>query len=242
MYRSCFFIVLWFLPLFSYSQIKNLQAFHRNNFHFGFGLGYNSSSLNLVRNPNYSDSLMVLEVAKKPGLNITVVSSLNISKNVSLRFTPTFLFKERNLEYSFQTIKRQEGYWEKPVRSAYYDFPLLLKLETNRIDNFSAFAVGGAYLSVDLSSDRKVQNPTHSYKDIIIKTELLDYGVEVGGGVEFYLEYFRYGLELKLSSGMRDILIQDQTAFSAPIESLRNKVWMLTMYFEGGKGVRNRKK
>jgi hypothetical protein len=57
--------------------------------------------------------------------------------------------------------------------------------------------------------------------------------VEVGGGVDMFLPYFKFGLELKMGIGLPNVLIDDNTRFSAPLESLRTKTYMLSFTFEG---------
>ena len=52
---------------------------------------------------------------------------------------------------------------------------------------------------------------------------MYDYGVEAGGGVDMFLPYFKFGVELKASWGIPNLLIDDDTRFSTPIESLRSK-------------------
>ncbi|MBL7983552.1 MAG: hypothetical protein JNM91_01075 [Flavobacteriales bacterium] len=60
-----------------------------------------------------------------------------------------------------------------------------------------------------------------------------DYSVEVGGGADMFLPYFKFGMELKMGIGIPNLLIDDGTRFSAPLQSLRSKTWIFTFTFEG---------
>jgi hypothetical protein len=57
---------------------------------------------------------------------------------------------------------------------------------------------------------------------------------QAGIGVEFFAEYFKFGMEIKYSQGFQNVLIQDNSAVSNPLQSLRNNAWIFTITFEGG--------
>ena len=68
------------------------------------------------------------------GFNLALVASWNMTKNVHLRFLPGLSFQDRTLEYHFQ----EDGDIDiksKRTEAVYLDFPLLLKLRTDRIGN-----------------------------------------------------------------------------------------------------------
>ena len=56
---------------------------------------------------------------------------------------------------------------------------------------------------------------------------------DIGFGTDFYLEYFKFGIELKMSYGLNDIHIRESNAFSDPIEMLKTKMFLLSFTFEG---------
>jgi hypothetical protein len=55
----------------------------------------------------------------------------------------------------------------------------------------------------------------------------------VGGGVDMFLPYFKFGIELKTAIGIPNVLVNDATRFSNPLQSLRTKTYVLTFTFEG---------
>lgn len=215
--------------------IPNLQNFDKAKFHFGFILGYNSADFFVDLKPNtyFTDSLMSLRVGKKPGFNLGIVSSWNISPMFKLRFLPTLSFQERAMDYNFYSEPDTNVLWSKSVQSTYLDFPLLLKIRSQRINNFAVYMVGGGKFGLDMQSNNKVDNDNASPKDQVIKLTKPDYGIEVGGGFDFFLQYFKFGIELKMGMGMKNIIIQENTIFTSPIESIRSKVWTLSLTFEG---------
>ena len=221
----------------SYSQqMKNLYDFDENRMHFGFVLGYNKADFYLDKNAAYGisvDTLMILEVEPKPGFNLGIVSSLNLTPNLKIRLVPSLSFQERVIEYTYFKQPDTSEFWHKEVQPVFLDFPLLIKLRTNRIDNFAAYIIGGGRFGLDMSSNKDVKNSTASLEDQIVKTSRADYGLEIGGGIDLFLEYFKLGVELKLGMGLKNMLIQENLKFSSPIGSLRSKVWTLSFTFEG---------
>jgi hypothetical protein len=217
-------------------QMENLRNFDKRYFHFGFALGYNSSDFYLDRNvleDFNTDSLLAVDVEKRPGFNLGIVSSLDISPTFKIRFLPTLSFQERNIAFTYAVKNDSSVTWNKKVESTFLDFPLVMKFRTERIKNFAAYFLAGGRFGLDMTSNKDVQNSTASLKDQVIKITKPDYGFEVGGGIDLFLEYFKFGVELKLSTGLKNVIIQDGTKFSAPIDRLRTKMWTLSFTFEG---------
>jgi hypothetical protein len=214
-------------------KVENLPNFDLRRFHFGFLLSYNTSDFFMTLDPRapFTDSLMVLEHQKKPGFNLGIVASLNMTPNTSLRFLPTLSFQERNLFYQFQASDGQYKYFQKPVESTYLEFPLLLKFRSNRINNFAVYLITGGKFSIDMATQKDVNQALDD--ETVIKLAKYDYSADVGGGFDFFLPYFKFGVELKHGIGIPNLLIDDMTRFSAPIHSMRSKVWVLTFTFEG---------
>ena len=91
---------------------------------------------------------------------------------------------------------------------------------------------GHKFLDVraDLASQEDVQQST---TEPIVKLKKHDFAYHVGGGFDFYLPYFKFGIEIKLTNGMKNLLIQDDTFFAAPLESLKSQTWWFSITFEG---------
>lgn len=212
---------------------ENLANFDLRRFHFGFLLSYNTSDFFVKQDPKapFRDSLLVLDHMKQPGFNLGIVASLNVNANTSLRFLPTLAFQERVLQYQFRTSDGGIQYFQKPVESTYLEFPLLVKFRSDRINNFAVYVIGGGKFCIDMASQKDVNNELDD--EVVIKLTRNDIAAEVGGGMDFFLPYFKFGVELKASFGIPNLLIDDGTRFSTPIETLRSKAWVLSFTFEG---------
>ena len=242
--RSALSVLLLLLVAFSGREVRaqkkikteNLPNFDLHPFHFGFLLSYNTADFFVKMKPSqqfapFSDSLLVLDHVRQPGFNLGIVSSFNMTPNVSVRFIPTLSFQDRVLSYRFRKSDSTFVGYDKPVESTWLEFPVLLKLRSDRINNFAVYVITGGKFSIDMASQKDVNNEIDD--EIVIKLNKYDYSAEVGGGCDMFLPYFKFGMELKFAVGFPNLLIDDGTRFSTPIESLRSKNWIFTLTFEG---------
>jgi hypothetical protein len=200
--------------------------------HFGFTLGVNRANFIIHPAPHFErfDTLKSVESLPKYGFNLGIVSELMLHQYVTLRFIPNLSFAERNLQYSFEgfdTIVRT-----KTIESTFLNFPLDLKLRSKRVNNFGAYILAGGGYTLDLASKRNTVNSTDP-KDQIVKLQRDDFFYELGAGAEFYLEYFKFAIEGKLSIGTKNLLIKDNTIYSDSIDKLNSKVFLISITFEG---------
>ena len=232
-------IILFFLFQFwlniCFSQTSNLGNFDDKPFHFGFALGFNQPGFYLEKKSSHifiDDSLQSLLVNSNGGFTLGVVTSVNINQNFKIRFVlPSLSFQESELVYTYF----QQEPKKMSLDPVYLDFPVLLKFRTNRINNFAVYGIVGLRYGIDMSSQTGVNNSIDE-EDQIIKLKKYDFGSEIGGGIDLFLEYFKLGIELKLGSGMRNMhytIPGEETKFDNAIESLRSRVWTLSFTFEG---------
>jgi hypothetical protein len=72
-----------------------------------------------------------------------------------------------------------------------------------------------------------------SLNDQIVKLKRDDFFYEGGAGAEFYLQYFKFAIEAKVSMGVRNMLVKDNTIFSTSIDKLKSKILTISITFEG---------
>ncbi|MAJ05795.1 MAG: hypothetical protein CL827_02900 [Crocinitomicaceae bacterium] len=228
-----------------FSQSENLSQFDDKLIHFGFALSTNNSGFDLERNFPGSDSLRSVLVSGKTSFSLGVVTSINVNPNFKIRFIlPTLSFLERAIDYTFvDPATNLETVYKKPLNSTYLDFPLLFKFRTNRIHNFAVYGITGFKYGIDMSSNIDVNNNGVGEEEKVVKLEKTDFSSEVGGGVDLFLKYFKLGIEIKLASGMRNLLYmtpdkarnlgEEPSKFENAIKSLKSRVWTLSFTFEG---------
>lgn len=224
-------LMLAFATVSSAQTGNNYPQFDYKKIHFGFALGANTSDFHYAINPDSTskDSITGITIRKQPGFNLGIVSSWDIHETFHIRFIPSLAFQERLFSYTY-LFKGEQKLRETRIESTTLDFPLLIKLRTKRIGNFAAYAITGMQYSLDLASQADVDQ---SLGDPIVKIKKHDYAYQVGGGFDFWMEYFKLGIELKLSNGIRNLVINDGTFFMSPLSSLKSKVWWFSITFEG---------
>ena len=83
----------------------------------------------------------------------------------------------------------------------------------------------------DLASNEDVLN--ESINESIIKLKQNTTSAEVGVGTDFFLPYFKFAIELKMSYGLQNVMIRDNTELSNPVEQIVPKMFFITFLFEG---------
>lgn len=211
---------------------KNYRHFDRKFIHFGFMLGVNTADYSTIYRPNLLSNygLYSIENESQPGFQLGIISSMKLGHpSIRLRFIPSLSFQERVLNY---TYLEEDGFRTEPERtgSTNLDFPLLLKFRTLRYNNFASYIITGAQYTLDLQSKEfSTQSPANPF----LKLKRDDLQGQIGAGVDFFLPYFKFGLELKLSHGLINGLYQDNTKLSTPIDKLYNRIWWFSLTFEG---------
>mgnify|MGYP002628759568 CR=1 FL=1 len=235
--RIIFLFILISIEFSSLSQraelTKNYRNFDRRLLHFGFMLGGNSADFSTQYKPNLLEEYNYSSITNQsqPGFQLGIISSMKLgTPMIRMRFIPTLSFQERILFYNGFDLEGLTKTIDERVGSTNLDFPLLFKFRTLRYNNFAAYIITGAQYTLDLQTK---ENSTQSFSDPFLKIRRHDYQGQIGAGVDFFLEYFKFGIELKFSHGLRNSLIQDNTRLSSPIDQLYNRIWWISLTFEG---------
>jgi hypothetical protein len=234
--RTVLLIILFvfLIPATGFAQrvsqgIQNLPAYDLKRLRFGFVLGVNEMNFSVKRSPDYRtfDSLLIVLPESQWGFHIGIISDLRLGQHFNARFIPSLSFGDRILQYSIVNDGVIENF-NKKIESTFIDFPLLMKFKSDRMTNVRAYVIGGFKYSIDMASlaKKKLQD------DDLIKLKRNDYSFEIGTGFDFYLEYFKFGVEIKMAYGIRDLLKREGTIFTNSIERLNTKIFYLTFTFE----------
>lgn len=211
-------------------QPKNLPRYDFKKMHFGFTLGINSLDFKIKNNPKiiYQDSLYVLHSNNQKGFNLGIVSNFRLGKYTDLRFVPALVFGERHLFYSFADSINNIEIEKKKVESTLLDFPIYIKYKSQRYNNFRSYVLFGIKYSLDIASQKDIINED----EVIIKLNPNDFMGEIGFGMDFYLEFFKFSPQIKISRGVVNLLDRDQTVYTKSIKNLYTNGWMLSFTFE----------
>lgn len=212
---------------------QNRPEYYGDVIHFGFFLGINRTNF-LITPVNdlaaaAGDSLKTILSAPSTGFNLGIVSEMRMMEYATLRFTPDIAFGSRNIEYHFEG--RDTFDITKKVESTFLNFPLSVKIRSKRLNNIAAYMIGGFKYTLDLASQKDARNTVPGQE--VIKLFNQDFGYEAGAGMDFFLPYFKFGIELKIGMGMRNLLVKDETIYAQSLDRLRSKVFLISFTFEG---------
>lgn len=215
---------------------QNRAEYYGDPVHFGFYLGVNRTNFVITPVNNWKelagDSLKTILSAPSTGFNLGIVSELRLHQYVTLRFLPDIAFGQRNLEYHFAGQDTFDIV--KKVESTFLDFPLNFKVRSKRFGNFAAYMVGGGKYTLDLASQKDVKNQGLPVAQQVVKLDKNDFAFEAGAGVDFFLPYFKFGIELKASLGINNMLVRDPSSILiTTIDRLNSKVFLISFTFEG---------
>ena len=212
-----------------YKKSQNLARYDYQIIHFGFTLGINELNYNLNKNANTltNDTLKNLDAKSQKGFNLGIVSNLRLGKYTDLRFVPALIFGERQLDYNFIDSIGNNNQIKK-IESTLLDFPIYIKYKSERYNNFRAYVIGGLKYSMDIASQDKINDEGQE----IVKLKKNDFMGEIGFGLDFYLEYFKFSPQIKISYGLLNILTKDKSVYSESINQLTTNGWMLSFTFE----------
>jgi hypothetical protein len=214
--------------LFSKDKVLNKENFDKQTWSWGYYLGSNVYDFQIRYNSDVED----INVAKSPSFNVGLVGNFRINDYLDLRLEPGVIFTERDLTYPESSGIDGENNRFREVNSTYIHVPLLLKFSAKRINNFKPFLVGGASVSHNLSSNE--DNPQdNSSGQFRLKTQ--NYYYEVGFGVDFYFEYFKFTPSIRGVFGMGNELVRDDnpnSPWTSQIESLKTRGLFINFTFQ----------
>ena len=226
-------ILLW-MPVSVEAQriAPNLPNYDMKRFHFGFALGINYATFTIKPQSNLNpfDSLLVVTPSGMAGFDIGIVSNMNLGTYFDLRFIPSLSLIDRKVNYEIKYSGNVIGTQTQNIESVNLNFPLLLKFKSSRMGNVRFYVVTGGQYSVDLATRAKKRN---TYNNINIKLQASDLQAQVGIGLDFYLEFFKFAIEAKMSYGTLNLLKNENNMMTNSVESLRSKTFHITFLFEG---------
>ena len=208
---------------------QNLPRYDFKKIHFGFTLGINSLNFNINKNKKFleNDTLLSTLSQDQKGFNLGIVSNLRLGRYTDLRFIPTLVFGERILNYQFNQASNL-NLNDKRIESTLLDFPISLKYKSERYNNFRTYVMCGIKYSLDIASQSEIDDEGQE----LVKLNNHDLMLEGGFGIDFYLQYFKFSPQIKISHGIINILSKDNTLYTQTLNNLKTSSWMLSFTFE----------
>ena len=183
------------------TSILNYQRGDRTILHFGFTLGVNYMDYRMAFSGK--NSLRAETGKLDVGFLVGIISELRVTDDLGLRFLPGLDFATRRTVFT-HVPEVEDNKTENFNESVYITMPLMMKYKAQRINNFRPYITAGPCLKYDFQNHRSI-NPD---KAIYFRTKPVDVFLETGLGFDFYLPYFKFGVELRLSLGLTDVLVK----------------------------------
>lgn len=208
-------------------------------YHFGYTIGFSSLNYSVRPVENYRDDFKhILASDPAPGFHVGVLGNLKLGRFFDLRFVPTLIFGEdRYIEYYDNAY--EDGYSARHHRIdqslgiTQLDFPLHVKYKSARFNNSRVFVIGGAKYSYDFAATGgDTPSGGDTFRTTIAKDDL---HYEIGVGMDQYFHYFKLGLELKASFGIRNIVEPGQDEyleFYDTIDRVNARAIMFSIFIE----------
>lgn len=198
---------------------------------WGYFLGINNYDFNF----DYNEDLRDIYVKRSPGFDVGLIGNLRINEFLDLRLEPGLIITTRELYYSqqyFQNLTIKSTDLVREVKSTYIHVPLLLKVSTKRVNNFKPFIVGGVSTALNLSSNETNPNDNANGQFRTTKNNLF---YELGFGIDFYLEYFKFTPSIRGLFGINDELVRDEnpdSPWTSNVNSMKTRGVFINFTFQ----------
>ena len=240
-----------------------LQKYNNEPYHFGFLLGVNFMDYSLVTEDDYQNQIhpkeqfpqvtgvseerlhhfqiLSVESYTTPGFSVGVIGDKRLGEYFNLRFSPTLSLSSKFVQYNTRLydannliIDSVRQVISDDKLATFLEFPLHVKYRSKRYNNIGAYLIGGVNPKLYLASVKnKIDNGGHP---ALLQTDRADFALELGTGFDIYNQWFKMGIEIKMSFSLLNIIKEDQLSknylFNAPIKEVRNKQLQLSFTFE----------
>ncbi|WP_036156152.1 type IX secretion/gliding motility protein PorT/SprT [Maribacter forsetii] len=210
---------------FNESPILNKQNEDKKLLNWGYFLGLNQYDFKIEYKENAQDIL----VSKSFGFNVGLIGEVRLNEFLDVRFEPGLHYGSRLMGFPGFDDERDAI---REVKSTYINFPLLLKASTRRYGNFKPFLLGGVSTGLNLGSNEESPDDNSSGT---FRMKKWSYNYELGFGIDFYLEYFKFTPSIRGVFAITDELVPDNdpnSPWTGNIESLKTRGIFINFTFE----------
>lgn len=186
-----------------------------------------------------SVSVYSIEPLKHRGFTVGIVVDKRLGRFFNLRVIPTYCLNSKKVDYEIAGYCTMDDGTTTVItcpanshnRNAnFVELPIQIKYHSLRYNNIGAYIIGGVNPKLDLSSRKKLVDNDGLPK--LLVTEKFDLALEIGTGFDFFNQWFKMGVELKMSFGMLNVLKPDDYYYTAAINRLKNRQFQICFTFE----------
>lgn len=218
---------------FNERPILNKENEDKKLLNWGYFLGFNQYDFKFDYIDNLPDPLDDILVDKSIGFNVGLIGELRLNEFLDVRLEPGLHYTARTLGFTKIPQDQQSPRNSiREVKSTYINFPLLLKASTRRLGNWKPFLIGGGSMTLNLGSNETSldDNSTGTFR---MKKWVYNY--ELGFGIDFYLEYFKFSPSIRGVFAISDELVRDNdpnSPWTGNIDAMRTRGIFVNFTFE----------
>jgi hypothetical protein len=154
-----------------------------------------------------------------------------LKKNLNLRFEPGLYTNKSDIIFYDRTNFTQNSDTIRSIKSTYIHLPILLKYSANRYNNIRPYILVGFSNSFNLSSN---QNSPDDNSNGTFKLKTNSFYYELGFGIDFYLQYFKFSPSIRGVFSLKDELVEDndpKSPWTGNIEKMSTRGIFLNLSF-----------
>jgi len=208
------------------AQYKELNRPEHDNlpYYFGIYLAYNSTYLHPSKSYKFlqDDSILSAEPGSSGGVALGFLGTYRLTNRLEARLNPNLVIGgSRFFTYTLKNPLPGEALTQKKtLPSSIFTFPVQLKFNSDRINNFRIYLMLDGYVSTDLMANAGNRNA-----EDLIKLKKNDYGIETGIGCNLYMKFVTLSPELKFTYGMANIHDRDPNLkYSSVFDKLQSRM------------------
>jgi len=196
-------------------------------YYFGITLGMNAAQYKVSQSNYFIDNDTIKDITPlwKPGFQLGIMGNLKLSNFIDIRLIPTFVLREKALQFTLREDSTQLSSFE----SILFSLPFEFKFKSDRQTNFRFYVCAGGKLDYDFNANTRSKRI-----DEIIKVKPIDFGYNLGLGFEFYFPNFIFAPEIKVSNGLGNILDRNSDEpTNKAIDRLTTRMLIISFHIEG---------
>ena len=118
------------------------------------------------------------------------------------------------------------------IESSFIELPVSIKYTAERVNNVRPYLLLGGNLRIDMAAYKKL----NIQEGVLLRLNKADVYYEIGFGTDFFLDYFKFSIELKYSVGLFNVLSPDYADgaenYVQAIENINSRLFIVAFHFE----------
>lgn len=226
-HRNSLILLLISIFAFGAAAQERTPLYDLQKIHFGFAIMGNQAKMRYTTSPDFLnlDTMKTIRSEAVPGFGVGGIMNVRISDYWDFRTQMNITFAQRNMYFTFNNNDIKEV----NIESTYLEIPLLLKYKSKRHRNVRFYAISGVTYRYDFASDIDTER---SNTKPIVALYPNTFSYDVGCGLDFYFEFFKFSPEIKISNGITNALVPDPYFYASSLKSISPKLLQFSLLFE----------